>query len=66
MKKFLLLLKGIKRVLNSSRKLGLAFTIPSSYSYLRWFDLKAPAPSTDTFNKMTYDPSGVYDQQSFN
>jgi chitinase len=58
-KNFPLLLEAINKALRTSpRKLGLTITIPSSYWYLRWFDLAAIAPHIETFNVMTYDLHG--------
>ena len=37
-------------------------TIPSSYWYLRWFDIKAMEPYVDWFNFMSYDIHGVWDR----
>lgn len=44
----------IKTAFNSStRRLGLSITVPTSYWYLRWFDLPGIAQSVDWFNLMT-------------
>jgi hypothetical protein len=40
---------------------GVSVTLPASYWYLRWFDLKAMEAHVDFFNIMTYDIHGVWD-----
>ncbi|MCJ1474244.1 hypothetical protein MMC13_002902 [Lambiella insularis] len=42
-------------------KYGLTFTTPSSYWYLRWFDLPNMIKHADWTNFMTYDLHGVWD-----
>jgi GH18 family chitinase len=42
-------------------KYGISATIPSSYWYLRWFDLKGMERNLDWFNFMSYDIHGVWD-----
>jgi chitinase len=37
-----------------SKKFGLSITVPTSYWYLRWFDLYALEPYVDEFNLMAY------------
>jgi chitinase len=39
-------------------------TLPASYWYLRWFDLKGMEPHVDFFNIMTYDIHGVWDSSN--
>ncbi|KAI1105614.1 hypothetical protein F4804DRAFT_341082 [Jackrogersella minutella] len=41
--------------------LGISATLPSSYWYLRHFDLLGMEPSVDWFNFMSYDIHGVWD-----
>ncbi|KAJ5424840.1 glycoside hydrolase [Penicillium cf. griseofulvum] len=45
-------------------KYGISVTLPSSYWYLRWFDLKAMEKSVDFLNFMSYDIHGVWDSSS--
>ncbi|KAI9823661.1 MAG: hypothetical protein M1826_007679 [Phylliscum demangeonii] len=45
----------------SGNKFGLSFTAPSSYWYLRWFDLPNMIKYADWINLMTYDLHGVWD-----
>lgn len=40
---------------------GISFTAPSSYWYLRWFDLPGMIKYVDWINLMTYDLHGVWD-----
>lgn len=40
---------------------GLSVTLPASYWYLRWFDLKGMEANVDFLNVMTYDIHGVWD-----
>lgn len=35
--------------------LGVSFTAPTSYWYMRWFDIGAVMPYVDWVNLMTYD-----------
>jgi chitinase len=45
------MMKTIRSVFNTSgRKLGLTFTAPSSYWYLRWFDLPGLIKYVDWIN----------------
>jgi GH18 family chitinase len=43
---------------------GISATLPSSYWYLRWFDLAGMEPYLDWFNFMSYDIHGVWDGQN--
>lgn len=43
---------------------GITLTIPSSYWYLRWFDLPAMAKYVDWINLMSYDLHGVWDRNN--
>ncbi|KAL6229317.1 hypothetical protein BDW75DRAFT_245845 [Aspergillus navahoensis] len=45
-----------------SKKFGLSITVPTSYWYLRWFDLYALEPYVDEFNLMAYDLHGTWDE----
>ncbi|KAK8103189.1 glycoside hydrolase family 18 protein [Apiospora sp. TS-2023a] len=40
---------------------GISITVPTSYWYLRWFDLPRLAKNVDYFNLMAYDLHGVWD-----
>ncbi|KAH6655547.1 hypothetical protein BKA67DRAFT_240673 [Truncatella angustata] len=40
---------------------GLTITVPTSYWYLRWFDLPALAKYVNYFNVMAYDLHGIWD-----
>jgi chitinase len=40
---------------------GLSFTAPTSYWYLRWFDLPSLVKYADWINLMTYDLHGIWD-----
>ena len=45
------MLKTIRETFDkSSRKLGITFTVPSSYWYLRWFDLPGMLKYADWLN----------------
>ncbi|KAJ6071566.1 hypothetical protein N7499_009580, partial [Penicillium canescens] len=46
---------------DSGRDIGLTFTAPSSYWYMRWFDLSGMLKYADWMNFMTYDLHGVWD-----
>ncbi len=46
----------------SPRRLGITFTAPSSYWYLRWFDLPGLVKYVDWINIMTYDLHGSWDE----
>ncbi|RHZ56167.1 glycoside hydrolase family 18 protein [Aspergillus thermomutatus] len=45
-----------------SKKWGISITLPTSYWYLRWFDIKALESVVDEFNLMAYDLHGVWDE----
>ncbi|KAH8427983.1 glycoside hydrolase family 18 protein [Aspergillus melleus] len=47
-----------------TRELGLSFTIPASYWYLRWFDLPGMMKYADWTNMMTYDIHGAWDRDN--
>ncbi|KAK2742839.1 hypothetical protein FQN57_005130 [Myotisia sp. PD_48] len=57
---FVLLMRTLRLTFDSSpRTLGLTFTAPSSYWYLRWFDLPELLKYSDWINVMTYDLHGI-------
>lgn len=59
---FALLLETMRKTFdNSGRKFGITITIPSSYWYLRWFDLPSMVEYLDWINLMSYDLHGVWD-----
>ncbi|KAF7184582.1 hypothetical protein CNMCM7691_005766 [Aspergillus felis] len=45
-----------------SKKWGLSITVPTSYWYLRWFDISALEKEIDVFNLMAYDLHGRWDR----
>ena len=56
------LLETLRKTFDASgKKYGLSFTAPSSYWYLRWFDLTKMVKYADWINFMTYDLHGVWD-----
>jgi len=65
-KNFVLLMKTLKHTfMHSSRgSYGLTFTIPSSYWYLKWFDMPGLLKYADWTNVMTYDLHGVWDKHN--
>lgn len=59
---YVLLLKTLRETFDASgSKFGLTFTAPTSYWYLRWFDLPSMIEYADWINLMTYDLHGVWD-----
>ncbi|KAF4160011.1 hypothetical protein CNMCM6936_004140 [Aspergillus lentulus] len=59
---YVLLLETLRKTFDASgSKFGLTFTAPSSYWYLRWFDLPSMIKYADWINVMTYDLHGVWD-----
>ncbi|KAL4958708.1 uncharacterized protein BDV14DRAFT_194358 [Aspergillus stella-maris] len=59
------LLEKIRTRFNrSGRDLGLTFTAPSSYWYMRWFDLPGMLKYADWMNLMSYDLHGVWDRDN--
>ncbi|KAK1752214.1 hypothetical protein QBC47DRAFT_433206 [Echria macrotheca] len=59
---FVLLMKTLRQTFNASpRKLGITFTIPSSFWYLRWFDMPGLLKYADWANLMSYDLHGTWD-----
>ncbi|KAF2460036.1 hypothetical protein BDY21DRAFT_361899 [Lineolata rhizophorae] len=60
---FVKLVKTLRQTFDSRpRKYGLTFTIPSSYWYLRWFDLPGMVEHVDWINLMSYDLHGFWDR----
>ncbi|KAJ5779984.1 glycoside hydrolase, partial [Penicillium paradoxum] len=59
---FVLLLRDLKTAFGD--RYGISVTLPSSYWYLRWFDLTEMENSVDFFNIMSYDIHGVWDSSS--
>ncbi|KAK3369407.1 hypothetical protein B0T24DRAFT_580387 [Lasiosphaeria ovina] len=59
------LLKTLRSTFDGSGgKYGITFTAPSSFWYLRWFDLPGMIRYSDWINFMTYDLHGVWDAQN--
>ncbi|KAF2009039.1 glycoside hydrolase family 18 protein [Aaosphaeria arxii CBS 175.79] len=57
------LMKTLKSTFDrSGRDLELTFTAPSSFWYLRWFDLPGMMKYADWVNLMSYDLHGVWDK----
>lgn len=46
---------------NAGHNYGVTITLPSSYWYMRNFDIKRLDPQVDWFNMMTYDIHGTWD-----
>ena len=62
---FVSLLQTLRATFDASpRGLGITFTAPSSYWYLRWFDLPNLIKYADWINLMTYDLHGVWDRNN--
>lgn len=60
---FVSLLKTLRQTFDAnSRSLGLTFTAPSSYWYLRWFDLPNLIKYADWINLMSYDLHETWDR----
>jgi chitinase len=58
---FTLLMKTLRLTFNAApRPLGLTFTIPSSFWYLRWFDMPGLLKWADWTNLMSYDLHGTW------
>jgi chitinase len=56
------MLKTLREIFdNSGATLGINFTTPSSYWYMRWYDLPGLLQYADKLNLMTYDLHGVWD-----
>ncbi|KAJ5110014.1 chitotriosidase-1 [Penicillium argentinense] len=65
-KNYVLLMKTIREKFDSSARVNyeLSFTIPTSYWYLRWFDVPGLLKYADWVNMMSYDLHGVWDQNN--
>ncbi|KAF9874970.1 bacteriodes thetaiotaomicron symbiotic chitinase [Colletotrichum karsti] len=62
---FTKLMKTLRQTFNASpRYLGITFTIPSSYWYLRWFDMPGLLKYADWTNLMSYDLHGTWDRNN--
>ncbi|KAH8706988.1 hypothetical protein GQ44DRAFT_831181 [Phaeosphaeriaceae sp. PMI808] len=62
---FTTLMKALRQAFNGSpRALELSFTIPSSYWYLKWFDMPGLLKYADWANLMSYDLHGVWDRNN--
>lgn len=62
---FVLLCKDIKKAFDATDPgWQLTVTLPSSYWYLRGFDVRALEKHVDWFNVMTYDIHGAWDQKN--
>ena len=61
-KNFVALMKTMKETFDKDRKgkYGLTFTVPTSYWYLRWFDLQGMLKYADWVNVMSYDLHGKH------
>lgn len=64
-KNYVSMMKILKKNLKSgndySKKWGISITVPTSYWYLRWFDIEGLESQIDTFNLMAYDLHGTWD-----
>ncbi|KAJ4228745.1 hypothetical protein NW757_014138 [Fusarium falciforme] len=60
-KNFPVFMAALKRVMDTADK-GLTITLPASYWYLQYFDIKKLEPTVDFFNIMSYDLHGAWDQ----
>lgn len=64
-KNFVALLQTLRSSFDgNAHSFGLTFTAPSSYWYLRWFDLPSMLKFADWINLMTYDLHGVWDSSN--
>ncbi|KAI5291816.1 hypothetical protein KEM54_006393, partial [Ascosphaera aggregata] len=62
---FTSLLQNLRNFLSSSgKKYGLTITVPSSYWYLRHFDIAKMEKTIDWFNVMSYDLHGTWDNDN--
>ncbi|KAH7303662.1 glycoside hydrolase superfamily [Stachybotrys elegans] len=62
---FVYLMRTLRETFNRSpRKLGLSFTIPASFWYLRWFDVPGLLRYADFTNIMSYDIHGTWDRDN--
>ncbi|KAI1840789.1 hypothetical protein JX266_012996 [Neoarthrinium moseri] len=61
-KNYVEMLKTLRETFDDSgRELGITFTAPSSYWYLKWFDLPGLMKYADWVNLMSYDLHGTWD-----
>ncbi|KAF4984898.1 hypothetical protein FDECE_17002 [Fusarium decemcellulare] len=60
-KNFPVFMAALKKVMDAGNK-GLTITLPASYWYLQYFDIKKLEPTVDFFNIMSYDLHGAWDQ----
>ncbi|KAF5985649.1 hypothetical protein FCOIX_2003 [Fusarium coicis] len=60
-KNFPKFMASLKKMMDSGNK-GLTITLPASYWYLQYFDIKKLEPTVDFFNIMSYDLHGAWDQ----
>ncbi|KAF4969335.1 hypothetical protein FSARC_3410 [Fusarium sarcochroum] len=60
-KNFPVFMAALKEVMETGNK-GLTITLPASYWYLQYFDIKKLEPTVDFFNIMSYDLHGAWDQ----
>lgn len=51
----------LKELKAAAGKLGVTVTLPSSYWYLKGFDIVNMEPHVDWFNIMSYDIHGIWD-----
>ncbi|KAI0863675.1 hypothetical protein F4860DRAFT_521760 [Xylaria cubensis] len=59
---YVLMMKTLRETMDQTgRHLGLTFTAPSSYWYLKWFDLPGMMKYADWVNLMSYDLHGTWD-----
>ncbi|KAI1171966.1 chitotriosidase-1 [Nemania sp. FL0916] len=60
------LLETLRKTFQASARgnYGLTFTIPTSYWYLRWFDVPGLLKYADWANMMSYDLHGVWDEHN--
>ncbi|SMQ53701.1 unnamed protein product [Zymoseptoria tritici ST99CH_3D7] len=64
-KNFVLLMEALRKEFDASgNKFGLTFTAPSSYWYLRHFDLPGLVKHVDWINLMSYDLHGAWDSDN--
>jgi chitinase len=60
---FVLLVQTLRETFDASgNKYGISFTAPTSYWYLRWFDLPGLTQYADWVNVMSYDLHGEWDR----